>query len=76
MKIENAEKVRELLQLRACADEFLAMLEDKEYNNVSLSAKGKDGKVKFVYLDEDAIKGAMSAITEMIIRFEDQLEKL
>lgn len=74
MDIQNSEKVMDLLRMKSNVENLLSILYGSDDCSVIISAKAKNDKGKFVFLDKRGVEDASSLLLGMQSRIENELE--
>ena len=76
MEIRNSEKAMTLLKKRMNVENIIAYLNKHNDCSVIVSAKSKDEKGKYVFLDGQGINKVVGLLNDMLSRFEKELSNL
>ena len=74
MDIQNSEKALGLLKMKANVENLLELLCKSDDYSVIISAKTKDKKACFVFLDKEGINETRAMLSGMQSRIENELE--
>lgn len=76
MEIKNSEKVLRMLKMKSNIENLLNYIYDHEDCTVIVSAKAKNLKNKFVFLDAEGVDELLGLLDSMSERFDTKLKEL
>lgn len=76
MEIRNSEKVLRLLKMKSNIENLLNYINENKDCTVIVSAKAKNLKNKFVFLDKEGVDELLGLLDSMSERFNAKLKEL